>query len=92
MEDDGLCHQDGDHDDHDDELCVEIMIMMTNNEKLLTFLKWLKILWSLQGGGRRPLPPEDLDDGHDGYEMLVETMTPTVPMTSFLIFLQGGGR
>ena len=46
MEDDGPCHQDGDHDDHDDELCVEIMIMMfmTNDEKLLTFLKWLKIL------------------------------------------------
>ena len=41
MEDDDPCHQDGDQDDHDDELCVEIMIMMftTNIEKILTFLK-----------------------------------------------------
>ena len=32
------------------------------------------------------MPPEDFDDGDGDYEMVVEIMTPTVPMTSFLIF------
>ena len=32
------------------------------------------------------MPPEDLDGGDADHEIVVEIMTPTVPMTSFLIF------